>query len=534
MRRDSLAPLALLAAIYLVTGVLGHDPWRGDDAAHLGPVLEMLDGRSWLFPSLSGAILPDFGPLYYWLASLLATTIGAVLPIHDAVRLAASIFAATSLLGLWFASTRLDGEDSAPASVLLTLGCLGLVIHAHENQPMLALMAAQAWTLAGASAIARGERGAGVLTGLAAGAGILAAGIDGALLCLPLPLAALLFRHPDGKPVAAAVVLSVTIAALCAAAWLLLSALLAPGALDAWLAVEIASFTPTAPPASDLRDWAKLGIWFVWPLWPLALWQLWRARRRLLAPATAIPLIALALGLIHVTIFGSPRPARLIPLIAPLALLAAQAIPSLRRGGAAAFDWFAVMTFSFFGLLLICSWSAMVFGWPPGLARHFLKLAPAFELAPSIAALVLAAIVCAAWVAFLLLRRAAGRDASLSWAVGMTAMWCLAVSLLQPWFDYGKSYRNAAETITLALPADYQGCVASLGLGPSQRSSMQYFAGLRTRITNDGTTDCKLLLTYGQNASEVEKLLSAGWQQLWEYRRGGGRQLEVFQLYRRD
>ena len=28
-------------------------------------------------------------------------------------------------------------------------------------------------------------------------------------------------------------------------------------------------------------------------------------------------------------------------------------------------------------------------------------------------------------------------------------MWCLAVSLLQPWFDYGKSYRNAGETTAL-------------------------------------------------------------------------------------
>ena len=67
MRRNSFAALALLAAIYLLTGTIGHDPWRGADAAHLGPVLEMLDGRSLLFPSIGGTVLPDFGPLYYWL-----------------------------------------------------------------------------------------------------------------------------------------------------------------------------------------------------------------------------------------------------------------------------------------------------------------------------------------------------------------------------------------------------------------------------------------------------------------------------------
>ena len=70
--------------------------------------------------------------------------------------------------------------------MLLTLGCLGLVIHAHENQPMLA----RSWRprhghFAGALGISRGKRGAGLVCGLGAGAAILAAGIDGALLCLP-------------------------------------------------------------------------------------------------------------------------------------------------------------------------------------------------------------------------------------------------------------------------------------------------------------------------------------------------------------
>ena len=94
------------------------------------------------------------------------------------------MFSALTLLGLWRASQSF-GSEECTGSVLLTLGCLGLVIHAHENQPMLALMAAQAWTLAGALGISRGKRGAGLVCGLGAGAAILAAGIDGALLCLP-------------------------------------------------------------------------------------------------------------------------------------------------------------------------------------------------------------------------------------------------------------------------------------------------------------------------------------------------------------
>ena len=534
MRRNSFAALALLAAIYLLTGTVGHDPWRGADAAHLGPVLEMLDGRSLLFPSIGGTVLPDFGPLYYWLGALLAGSLGSLIPVHDAVRLSAALFSALTLLGLWRASQSFGSEESAPGSVLLTLGCLGLVIHAHENQPMLALMAAQAWTLAGALGISREKRGAGLVCGLGVGAAILAGGIDGALLCLPLSLGALLARSTNARPRNVQVMSSLAVATLIAAAWLIPLALLAPAAMRSWLAIELASFSPPNHEASALRDWVKLLAWFVWPLWPLALWQLWWARKRMSEPALAIPLLALVLGMLHLLTFGSPSPARVMPLIVPLALLAAQAIPSLRRGGAAAFDWFAVMTFSFFGLLLICSWSAMIFDWPPGLARHFRKLAPAFELVPSVPALVVGSLVCLVWIAYLLLRRPAGRDAPLTWAVGMTAMWCLAVSLLQPWFDYGKSYRNAGETIALALRDEDRDCVASLGLGPSQRSSMLYFAGLRTRVTRDGHTDCKVLLTYGQSAASVGALEHAGWKEVWEYRRGGSRQFEIFRMYRRS
>ena len=76
--------------------------------------------------------------------------------------------------------------------------------------------------------------------------------------------------------------------------------------------------------------------------------------------------------------------------------------------------------------------------------------------------------------------------------------------------------------------------MASLGLGPSQRSSLQYFAGLRTRISADGKTSCHALLTYGQSDTTARALEKDGWKEAWEYRRGGGRQFEIFRLYRRS
>ena len=46
--------LALLVALYLLSGLFGHDPWRGDDARHFGPIFEMLNGEALLFPSIAG------------------------------------------------------------------------------------------------------------------------------------------------------------------------------------------------------------------------------------------------------------------------------------------------------------------------------------------------------------------------------------------------------------------------------------------------------------------------------------------------
>ena len=34
--------LTLLVGLYLLVGLTSHDPWRGDDARHVGPVLAML------------------------------------------------------------------------------------------------------------------------------------------------------------------------------------------------------------------------------------------------------------------------------------------------------------------------------------------------------------------------------------------------------------------------------------------------------------------------------------------------------------
>ena len=64
------------------------------------------------------------------------------------------------------------------------------------------------------------------------------------------------------------------------------------------------------------------------------------------------------------------------------------------------------------------------------------------------------------------------------------------------------------------------------------RSSMDYFAALRTQRVTDDATPCPLLLVHAERARSTGAL-APEWETVWEYRRGAGKRLETFRLLRR-
>ena len=46
--------VALLCIAWIIPGVVGHDPWKPDEAYTFGVVYDMLRGGSWLVPTLTG------------------------------------------------------------------------------------------------------------------------------------------------------------------------------------------------------------------------------------------------------------------------------------------------------------------------------------------------------------------------------------------------------------------------------------------------------------------------------------------------
>lgn len=52
-------PLVTLLLLFIVTGLIGHDPWKSDDAITIGVVTDMLQRGHWLAPYLADRPYPD-------------------------------------------------------------------------------------------------------------------------------------------------------------------------------------------------------------------------------------------------------------------------------------------------------------------------------------------------------------------------------------------------------------------------------------------------------------------------------------------
>ena len=528
----SAAALAVLCSLYLLAGLTGHDPWKSEDAVHFGITYGFLTGSDWLVPHLAGEPVLESPPLYYWIAAGCARLFGSLLPLHDAARLASGLFGGAFLALLATASRRLHGPEAGSSAILISIGCLGLLVPIHDMQPMIALLAASAACYAGLALLPDKPLAGGIQAGLGLGLGFLAAGPT-ALFTLA-PLLILLPAHPHWRNSAncRGLLVAWAVALPLIALWPLLLAWKAPATLSAWWAGGFVHFQGNW--LISLSDQAELLAWFAWPALPLALWALWIHRHRLSEPGLALPVAGTATTLLALIFLYGPRPLQSLPLLVPLVLLASAGAGRLRRGATNAFDWFGMMTFTLAAGLIWLGGIALIFGIPPKIAHNFARLEPGFVPHVSVGALAFAALFTLLWLWLIFASPRSPWRAVTHWASGVTLVWILLIALLLPWIDYGKSYRGVAVSLKQALPTNAKGpaeCIAGRDLGGAQRASLQYFAGIVTlRAGTRAAAACGLLLEQG---GAKTRPAPAGWRKLWEDHRPGDR-TERLRLYQRD
>src|SRR5688500_10128922 len=122
----------LICMTWILPGLIGHEPWKGDEAATFGIIYQMLKSGQWLIPTLAGEPFLERPPLYYITAVIFAKVFSFILPLHDAARLASGFFNCITILFTALAGRALLGERFGRITVMILLGTLGLILRVHE------------------------------------------------------------------------------------------------------------------------------------------------------------------------------------------------------------------------------------------------------------------------------------------------------------------------------------------------------------------------------------------------------------------
>lgn len=519
--------LGLLAA-WTLFGLIGHDPWKPDEAYTFGLVYHILERGDWVVPTLAGEPFVEKPPIFFITAALFAHAFGGWLPLHDAARLASGFYAGLTLLFTGLAARRLYGREAAlPAAVILA-GCLGYLEHSHQLLTDNALLAGVAIGLYGLVAVN------GWWLGTGAGIAFLSKGLLGPGMLGVATLALLAFPTWRTRPYA----WNLLWAALAFAPWALIwPALLharSPALFHEWFWVNnFGRFDGSAGLGGVLDHWhyVKALPWFALPALPLAAWTVWRAWRgqRLRDPSIQLPLAAFVLMLAVLSTASSARTLYGLPMLVPLALLAAAALPSLPARAAGVLEKIGLWGGAIGVLALWLLWLAHFFGWPPNLAARLEAMSPGYPPHVPAVPFLFGVAATAAWAALLCLAPRDRLRAPLIWTAGVTVVWALAMSVWLPFLDHAKTYRAVATEVQRHLLPN--SCVASRNLTEPQRAVFHYFAGIvSAREGSEAAQTCSQLLVHTSTADQPPR--PRAWRLAWRGTRPGDNK-EFFWLFTR-
>jgi len=562
--------LFALTLLYILPGLFGRDPWKNEDASSFGIMWSMAHGSlsDWLAPNIAGLPMPQEGPLAFWIGALCIKVFGTFIGDVMASRIATVLFFLLGALSVWHATYGLGkrseaqplrlafggqpeardfGRTLADGALLIYLGLLGLLAHSHSSSAGALHVSMMAFVLYVAIQLFdTGSLRSAAVLGLGLGASVLTRGYVApvALAIALLILAAMRER----KIFVRLLLVSVPLAFLVPGAWVM-----------AAMAQPFGS-TPIAdwlhwnnrmlgwPSWEPMKYFLKNGIWFAWPAWPFASWAVYAWRKQISALHIILPLLFVNIIALLVLLAPTFDEKILLPMLPPLAILAAFGLPTMKRGAINAVDWFSVMTLTTCAAFIWLGWIAKQTGWPAQLARNAFKLAPGFKPEFGWIAFLTAAAATVAW--FVVVNWRLSRRPQVLWRAvvlssgGVILCWLLLMTLWLPWGNFMKSYAGVAQQIASSFPVT-PNCVDT-NIGPAQRASFAFFGRIPFGPANHtnyavsmeaDTTQCDFLLLQDKNrldSANEPRLLRDGarWKLLWEGRRASDRD-ERFRLYQR-
>lgn len=525
--------LGMLCLVWLGTGLVGHDPWKPDEAYSFGLIYSILQNGDWLTPMLAGEPFMDKPPLFYWTAAVFAKLLTSYLPLHDGARIASGFYSALSLFFLGLAGRKLYGENRGWAAAIILIGCLGMLVRAHQMITDLTLLSGCAMMLYGYSHSQERFLRAGFWIGTGVGIGFMSKGFIAPILFVLISAALpTLFQAWRQKNYLRSLLVAAFVALPWLTIWPGLLYLSSPKLFSEWAWTHnIGHWLSYADkgPSSESFYYLQNLPWLAWPAWPLALWVVWKSRQRLAQrDDLQLPLVAFGVMLFTLSFVPHIEEVFALPMLLPIALLATAALSMLKRGAANALDWFGLMLFALLAILMWWGWAGLLLDNQAKITHWLKDYQPSFEPALDSTSFVVALLCTVLWLILVWRVGRSMRRSVVNWASGMTLIWILAMTLWLPWLDSGKSYRNMVVALKQAMPVQYN-CLRRENLGEGQRAMLHYFGDIYTQL--DPKQRCNLRLIQGQKISRPT-LNAAHWQKIWEGSRMDDKN-EQYRLYRR-
>lgn len=516
--------LWIFCAAYVLPGIVGRDPWRQADLASYGLMAAMAEGRtSWWAPML-GQLPVDTALLPHWLGAAFIWLLGPWVGGPLAARLPFAALLALTLVLVWYASYDLARTEAAQpvafafggeaepvayaraiadAALLALIASLGLLQLGHETTPELMQLVSVAgllWALASAPYLR-------LASALAAPMSLVGLALGGApAMAMGMGAGATLVCARSSYPQVRAKL-----------GWFMSGTALAAfgaGMAGTW-GWRLSESLGAAEALSIARQWA----WFLWPVWPAMLWALWRWRHHLNHRHVSVPLVVVIVSLVaNIAMGGSDR--ALMLSLPGCAVLAALALPTLRRSASAAVDWLSMSFFSLSALSIWVIYVSTMTGFPAKPAANVAKLAPGFEPLFSVWALIPALAATLAWL--WLLRWRTGRHREAIWksmvipAGGVALCWMLLMTLWLPMLDYSRSLRPWVER--LAPHVAGAACLTGTGLSLAHVAALETHGGWR--VMSDPLA-CPLRLSVGKGMTPPPA--ATGWVERAQFRRPSDR-----------
>jgi len=518
--------LLVLCATWIFLGLIGHEPWKPLESTGISIVKSIIDGGSLLAPLASGEKLLETPPLYYLSASASAQVFAPLLDMHDGARLVNTLWLTIILLMVGMSGRELWTRGVGRHAAFIMIGTIGLVTSAHSLSTEVASLAS---TASGFYALALSKRRpwrASALLGIALAVAFLSDGILPFFILLSSALILpLLFNSWRTQSFALVLSVALLIATPLIGAWIFLLHNYYPSLFYSWWQMNLASFNQL-----NHSYFLRILIWYAWPALPLALLGLWRYRLQLLSkPKFQLILVFFCCSLFFLGFAAAPKDINALPLLLPLVALAAGSVEHLKRGAAAALNWFGVMLFGLIGGLIWLGWSAMLTGRPAKIKERMQFLSGIEEIQFSWLLFIIAVAITLVWMLVCLRAKQTNKSTVTNWALGMTFGWGLLMTLWLPMIDSAKSYAVVFSSMQKSIPAHYN-CINSLNVGQAQRQLFNYYSNVQLQpVEQTQRLHCDLYL--------IQDLRGTGrmqpgqeWQLIWRGKRPADRK-ESFRLF---